>query len=157
LRSFVKHGHDIVLHAYGKLEDPPEGVRLFDASKFMSEHEVFAHTSTGNLSIASDIYRYRIQREGLGLYLDCDVYCIKPFTDQEYIFPWECNGSISNGIIKFPQNSELLKSILEALEDNYFIPPWLKKKRKLFYALRKNCFSPSILQIKSGELLVPLF
>ncbi len=133
LRSFVRHGHDVVLHAYGRPDDTPKGVRLFDAGKLMGEHEIFAHKSTGSLSIASDIYRYRIQREGMGLYVDCDVFCIKPFTDKEYIFSWESNIRLNNAIIKFPSNSALLNSILEASENPYFIPPWLpaKKQRKM--------------------------
>lgn len=133
LRSFVRNGHDVVLHAYGKPDDTPDGVRLFDANKLMGEHEIFAHKSTGSLSIASDVYRYRIQREGLGLYVDCDVFCVKPFIDSEYIFSWESNVLINNAIIKFPANSELLHSILKASEDPYFIPPWLpnKKQRKM--------------------------
>lgn len=137
LRSFVRQGHDVVLHAYGKPEDTPAGVRLFDASKLMSENEVFSHKETGSLSIASDVYRYRIQREGLGLYVDCDVYCVKPFTDREYIYSWESNYRLNNAIIKFPQKSDLLQSMLSASEDNYFIPPWLPAKKQRKMRLRK--------------------
>lgn len=137
LRSFVRHGHDVVLHAYGEPEDTPKGVRLFDASKLMGENEIFAHKSTGSFSIAADIYRYRIQREGLGLYVDCDVFCVKPFIDRDYIFSWECNSQINNAIIKFPQNSELLKSILEASENPYFIPPWLPPLKRFRSHLRQ--------------------
>lgn len=141
LRSFVRHGHDVVLHAYGRPEDTPKGVRLFDASKLMAENEIFAHKSTGSLSIASDVYRYRIQREGMGLYVDCDVYCVKRFTEREYIFSWESNVLINNAIIKFPYNSELLSSILDASEDPYFIPPWLpvKKQRKMKFRKMVGC------------------
>lgn len=120
----------------------PEGVRLFDASKLMAENEIFAHKSTGSLSIASDVYRYRIQRESMGLYVDCDVYCVKPFIDREYIFSWESNKLINNAIIKFPQDSQLLKSMLKASEDRYFIPPWYTKKRQIKYHIRKKLGFP---------------
>lgn len=142
LRSFIRHGHDVVLHAYGKPDDVPDGVRLFDANKLMGENEIFAHKSTGSLSIASDVYRYRIQREGLGLYVDCDVFCIKPFTDHEYIYSWESNKLINSAILKLPQKSELLEAILEASENNYFIPPWYKKTKQLRFKLRKRLGFP---------------
>lgn len=137
LRSFVRHGHDVVLHAYGKPEDTPDGVRMFDASKLMNEKEIFSHKSTGSLAIASDMYRYRIQREGLGLYVDCDVYCIKPFPDTDYILSWESNVLLNPAILKVPQDSELLKSLLEASEDPYFIPPWLSRKKSISRNFRK--------------------
>lgn len=33
LRSFVRHGHDVVLHCFELPEDTPEGVRFFDAAR----------------------------------------------------------------------------------------------------------------------------
>lgn len=137
LRSFVRHGHDVVLHAYGRPEDTPKGVRLFDASKLMDEKDIFAHKNTGSLSIASDVYRYRIQRESMGLYVDCDVYCLNELTDSEYILSYENNTSVSNAIIKIPHDSELLKSVLNASEDRYFIPPWFSTRKRTKLALRK--------------------
>lgn len=137
LRSLIRHGHDVVLHAYGKPEDTPDGVRLFDASKLMDEKEIFAHKTTGSLAIASDMYRYRIQREGLGLYVDCDVYCLKPFPDTDYVLSWESNTLLNPAILKVPYNSNLLNSLLEASEDPYFIPPWLPKKKQLSRSFKK--------------------
>lgn len=135
LTSFLRHGHDVVLHSYGAPKDTPKGVRIFDASKLMSETEIITHKDTGSLAIASDIYRYRIQREGLGLYVDCDVYCVRPFIDQEYTLARESDLRINPAILKLPQDCQLLKSILKCSEDRYFIPPWLsdkkQKKRKL--------------------------
>lgn len=132
LRSFIRHGHDVVLHAYGKPVDAPKGVVFFDADKLMSEKEIFAHKSTGSLAIASDIYRYRIQREGLGIYVDCDVYCVKPFQDQEYILARESDKLINPAIMKLPHDCALLNNIMRCSEDVFFIPPWLplKKQRK---------------------------
>lgn len=137
LRSFVRYGHDVVLHAYGAPDDTPKGVRLFDASRLMDEKEIFAHKDTGSLSIAADVYRYRIQREGMGLYVDSDVYCLAEFSDSDYILSYEANSSVSNAIIKIPHDSELLKSILNASEDRYFIPPWFSERKRTKLALRK--------------------
>lgn len=137
LRSFVRNGHDVVLHAYGRPVDVPEGVRLFDANQLMSKDEIFSHKGTGSLAIASDIYRYRIQREGLGLYVDCDIYCLKPFPDNEFTIAWESNVWLNPAILRVPKDSEILKSLLEAAEDPYFIPPWLPVKRQRRMRLKK--------------------
>lgn len=130
LNSFVLNGHDVVLHSYGVPEDVPKGVRIFDACKLMSETEIITHKDTGSLALASDIYRYRIQREGLGLYVDCDVYCVRPFIDQEYILARESDSLVNPAILKVPRDCQLLSKILQCSEDPYFIPPWLPKKKK---------------------------
>ncbi|MBX8784743.1 galactosyltransferase Lgt5 [Ochrobactrum sp. GRS2] len=142
LRSFLRNGYDVVLHSFGVPEDVPEGVRLFDASKLMSLQEIEIFRKNSRLAFASDIYRYRIQRENMGLYVDCDVYCLKPFAETEYIFGWESSELICNAVLKIPAESHLLKKILEASEDSYFIPPWLKTRRRNRMTLRKKLGFP---------------
>lgn len=127
LNSFLRHGHDVVLHSYGLPDDAPKGVRIYDASRLMSDREIITHKDTGSLAIAADIYRYRIQREGLGLYVDCDVYCVRPFEDSEYILARECDTYLNPAVLKVPHNSELLCNLMQASENHYFIPPWLSK------------------------------
>lgn len=113
LRSFVRNGHDVVLHSYSVSAGVPKGVRIFDASKLMCESEIIPHKDTGSLAIASDIYR--IQREGLDLYVDCDVYCLKLFLYQEYTFARESDLQINPVILKLPQDCKLLKKYFEVL------------------------------------------
>ncbi|WP_439273454.1 hypothetical protein [Pseudochrobactrum sp. HB0163] len=137
LRSFVRHGHDVVLHAYGRPHDTPEGVRLFDASKLMKEDEIVLHKKTNSLTLASDRYRYRILREGMGLYVDCDIYCVRPFIESDYAFGWHSDDTINNAVLNAPQGSAFLQQVLSASEDLYFIPPWFKKHKAAYARLRK--------------------
>lgn len=37
LRSFVRHGHEVVLHTFERPEDTPDGVKIFDAKLLMDE------------------------------------------------------------------------------------------------------------------------
>ncbi|WP_439273529.1 hypothetical protein [Pseudochrobactrum sp. HB0163] len=141
LRSFLRHGHEVVLHSYGTPEDTPKGVKVFDAAKLMKESEI-VQTRSGNLALASDIYRYRILREGLGLYADCDVYCIKPVEDSDYIMGWEAHNTINGAVLKVPHNSAMLQQLQAAAEDPYFIPPWFSRSRRMRYQLRKAFWWP---------------
>ena len=131
LRSFVRHGHDVVLHAYDKPEDTPEGVRIFDARALMNESEIVRHGSSGSLTLAADIYRYRILKAGLGIYVDCDVFCLKPFEYSEYLFGYEYISKFNNAVLNMPSDSELLEKIMAASENPYFIPPWRTAKQQL--------------------------
>lgn len=133
LRSFVRQGHDVVLHTYARPHDTPDGVRLFDANKLMKQEEIVLHKKTGSLTLAADRYRYRILREGMGLYVDCDVYCLQPFPQDQYVFGWEDDDTINNAVLNMPHDSELLKHIIKASEDDFFIPPW-RGKNKILYA-----------------------
>lgn len=142
LSSFVRQGHEIVLHAYGTPVDIPDGVRLFDANRLMKHSEIQTHKRTGSLALASDIYRYRIMREGLGTYVDADVYCIKPMLEDEYIFGFEEPCYLNGAVLKIPQDSALLSDILEASENPYFMPPWIKGYKRLFEEARKTLGFP---------------
>ena len=136
LRSFQRHGHDVVLHAFDAPEDAPDGVEIFDASKLMRRDEVIAHRKTRSLSLASDIYRYRMLREGMGVYVDCDVYCLRPFPDQEYLFGWESDSAIANGVLGAPHNSELVNRLNSAANGRSFIPPWRSKGTQRWLRIR---------------------
>lgn len=142
LKSFIRHGHDVVLHTYGKPEDTPDGVRLFDANKLMKEEEIVRHKKTNSLTLASDRYRYRILREGMGLYVDCDVYCVRPFEQSEYVMGWHSDDTINNAVLNAPFDSPFLKQVLDASEDLYFIAPWFKKRKKAYYRTRKAIGCP---------------
>lgn len=96
-----------------------------------------------------------MQREGLGIYVDCDVYCLKEFTDCEYILSYENNSSVSNAIIKIPQNSALLKSILAASENVHFIPPWYSNRKRLKMSLRKALGFPTHVSTQKWGVIGP--
>ncbi|MDA4846746.1 hypothetical protein [Hoeflea poritis] len=136
LVSFARAGHRVVLHAFDEIEDVPEGIELFDATRLMARDEIIRHNS-GSLALASDIYRYRIQREAMGIYVDCDVYCLKPFPGDDYLFGWEADDLIGTAVQRIPAGSELLSSMMEASENPAFIPPWYSRRKVRKLMLRK--------------------
>ena len=156
LRSFARHGYDVVLHCYERPVDLPDGVKLFDANRLMRPDEIVRHKKTSSLALASDIYRYRILREGMGIYVDCDVFCLKPFADADYILSWESNDLVSSAIIKFPVGSPLLEAVLSASENPAFIPPWRSKNRQRFYQLRKALGMPKLVANQSWGTIGPV-
>ena len=148
-------GHKVVLHSYGRPEDTPQGVEFFDANRLMKESEI-VRFSTGSLALASDIYRYRILKEGLGIYADCDMYCMKPIVDTPYILGWEEQFTVNGAILKVPSDSEMMKSLLAAAEDPYFIPPWLKKSRVFKSRIRKYIGFPRPVSKQQWGTIGPL-
>lgn len=137
IRSVQRQGHAIVFHQFSPPVDLPPDIELFDARRLMPEDEARGYEKVDRLTVASNIYRYRMQREGLGLYLDCDIFLLKPVPETDYVLGWEAHNSINNAVLKLPRDSDTLKLLLSYSEDRYFIPPWLSAQRRRELRFRK--------------------
>jgi hypothetical protein len=89
LYSFVRAGHRVRLHVYENPSDVPYGVELADAAELMPKSMAMAHKETGSFALAADFFRYEVQAAEIGVYVDCDCYCLQPLEDAEYIMGWE--------------------------------------------------------------------
>jgi hypothetical protein len=137
LRSFLRNGHRVVLHVFDRPEDVPEGVELFDAQRLMARSEIVAHEKTGSLALASDIYRYRILKAGLGIYVDCDVYSLRPIRQEEFLFGWESDKTINGAVLGLPSQHPALDELVTASSDPHFIPWWYRRTKRRLLHLRK--------------------
>lgn len=134
LSSFVAVGHRVVLHVYGEPPvDLPYGVETADASKLMPFEKLPRHKRTGSYALASDLFRYEVLAAELGLYVDCDVFALKPIPDEDYIFGFESAHEINGAVLKLPADSPILADLRSIGASKTFIPPWLseRKQRKL--------------------------
>ncbi|MCG5237765.1 galactosyltransferase Lgt5 [Xanthobacter oligotrophicus] len=137
IRSFMRHGHDVVLHSYGRPVDTPDGVAMFDASALMRPDEIIRHRATGSLALASDRYRFRLLKAGMGVYVDCDMFCLQPFPDESYLYGLEQDAQVNGAVLAMPADSKLLQDIMSATEDDFFIPPWSRNTVRRLWSLRK--------------------
>lgn len=142
VRSFVRHGHRTILHCYSKPVDAPDGVEVFDARALMPEIELIRDNATGSPAIGADRYRYRLIESGMGLYCDCDVFCMKPIDDEDYIFSREQDNYVNNAVLKYPPNSELSRALVAATKSRYYVPEWLRRRDRFAFALRKKLGFP---------------
>jgi len=138
IRSFLHQGHPVILHCYSAPSDVPSGVQLFDASKLMPESDLIANSETGSVALGSNRYRYRLIEAGFGLYVDCDMYCLKPIPESDYIFGREDSQRINNAVLKYPANSILSKSLILATKKEYYVPEWFSTKRKTLLRIRRS-------------------
>jgi hypothetical protein len=112
----------------------------------MPEDSIIAYKKGGSYALFANLFRYEILRAGLGLYVDCDVYCVRPIKDASYIFGWESGKLINNAILKLPQDCPVLHDLCRIKE-----PAWaVEQHRKL--PLRKRLFraAPSIAEMPWG-------
>jgi hypothetical protein len=137
LRSWLRHGHRVVLHTFADLtpQDIPDGVETDDAAKLMSRDRVVMHQKSGSFALAGDIFRFELLAAGLGIYVDCDCFCVKPLQDADFLFGWESGDHIATGLIKLPKDSPLIESMRKIATTRAFIAPWWPARRQHRYRL----------------------
>ena len=100
LASFVRQGHRVVLYCYDTPSDMPFGVELADAGAIIPSSRIFKHKQTGSYALFANLFRYELQRRDLGIWVDCDFYCVRPFSfAQEYVFGWQNKNEINNAVL----------------------------------------------------------
>ena len=152
LQSFVRHGHTVVLHTYDEPEDVPAGVELSNADNLLPKSMIFRNLETGSLAPFCDLLRYEILRQGLGVYVDCDVYCVKPFWDADYILASEDEKYINNAILKLPADCPALKELCELKKLTSPVMPWFpvpKRIRRMLKFAAKHMFNRSLHPLES--------
>ncbi len=88
MRSFVAHGHRVLLHVYDQPANVPNGVTLADAGKILPRERLFKHAESGSFAMFADGFRYRLLLEQGGLWVDTDMVCLKPFDFRDHGNLW---------------------------------------------------------------------
>jgi hypothetical protein len=112
LTSFTYYGHSITLFVYDMNMKVPKGVIKKDANEIIPESEIFKiQNSYGPFA---DMFRYTmIQKTGL-TWTDTDSICLRPDWEfGQYIFGFEENDRLANGILQIPQDSDLIKFLIK--------------------------------------------
>lgn len=146
LYSFVMRGHNVHLHTYGEIEDLPKGIKICNANDIILEKNIFKHKETGSYALFSDLFRYELLKNVDGIYVDCDVYCLKPLVvpSSGYLLGYEEDGRVNGAVLALPKESKLLRKLLDASNNPDFIPSWYleNKQKKLrikkFFGLAKQ-------------------
>lgn len=140
LSSFVRRGHQVCLYTYEQVEDVPEGVEVCDANQIVPADKIIRHKATGSYALFSDIFRYELLKKAGGIYVDCDVYCLKPFEIPEhgYLLGYEEDRKINGAVLALPADSGVLNALSRIVGDKHFIPSWYSKSRVLRIKWKKR-------------------
>jgi hypothetical protein len=139
LRSILRQGHETVLWHYQPLAGVPEGVILKDGDKVVPRERVFRHKPTGSYSLFSNLFRYELLRQDRGLWLDSDVYLLRPIHPEDgYAVGWGEPGVVGSAVLALPADSLLLPELIGYF-DARRIPQWLPLSWRLRFAWQKAC------------------
>jgi hypothetical protein len=130
MRSVLRQGHRLVLWCYDPPRGVPEGVELGDASEVVPRARIIRHQS-GSVSLFSNLFRYELQRQGRGTWLDSDHYLLKPIeSDRPYLLIEEIPGLLNNAVLRTPADSPLLPPLIALFEEK-IVPPWLRPRARI--------------------------
>ncbi|WAC49746.1 hypothetical protein OVA03_07565 [Asticcacaulis sp. SL142] len=121
----LKQGHSLTLYCYDEVAGIPDGVRVEDASTILPRSRIFRHES-GSIALFSDLFRYELQRQEKGVWVDSDVYFVRPLdTSPSYIFGRQCEHRLNSAVLKLPPCSALLEGLLRIFDEKE-VPFWLR-------------------------------
>ena len=111
LASFIYYGHSFTLFVYDMDMRVPSGVIKADANDIIPASEIFkVQESYGPFA---DMFRYTmIKKTGL-TWTDTDSICLRSDWDfPEYLFGFEEGTRLANGILRMPQDSQLINFLI---------------------------------------------
>lgn len=135
LRSVMRQGHRVVLYCYSEPEDVPEGVEIADAADILPESRIIRYRA-GGVALFSNHFRYELQRQVNCIWLDTDVYLLKPLPDEPYLFGYQSADTINQAVFRCPAQSPLLDDLIAPF-DRPFIPPWLTLRQRVAAQFRQ--------------------
>ena len=113
----------------------PEGIEIADAAAIVPPARVVRHRG-GSPSLFSNLFRYELQRRGLGTWIDSDVYLLAPLDGRsDYLLGYEAPGIINGAVLRLPPDSPILPPLIALFEERQ-VPPWLPWRARLAARLR---------------------
>jgi hypothetical protein len=135
-------GHRVVLHVYDSPSDLPVEVETEDANNTISKDRIVRYRKSGSYALFANFFRYELLARGAEIYVDCDVYCVRPLERADYLFGMEDDRSINNGVLALPPSSQLLTALRGISRQPGFVPPWFSRRRKAALQFRKSIGLP---------------
>lgn len=144
LASMVKTGQRVKLFAYAPIDNVPQGVELHDAAQilpiaaFKRLDPDFPNLKTRRTIVQfSDIFRIMLMKHRQGVWLDTDVYLVKPFhpdADRPYLAR-ENRFRVGVSALYFPPDHPVVKEFEDYMAADYPLPRWLGIRRGLLRPL----------------------
>lgn len=116
IKLLQKHGHEVHLWSFDKIDNAPEGTVLRNAAEVLPEESIFTFKGApvsgipkggiGSLSHWSDQFQLKVLYKEGGIYSQLDVACLKPldFAD-DYKFVAYGENYIAAFLMKCPKGS----------------------------------------------------
>lgn len=133
LKSFLDHGHNVVLFTYGDVKGIPDGVCQEGANTILPADNIIRHAKTGSPAYHADIFRLHMLKKTDYIWADTDAFCCQPWKPKTKHFHGWISAEkplVNNGVLGLPKNSKTLAAMLKFTSDEYPIPPWYSPEKQ---------------------------
>lgn len=128
LKSFYDAGQKPILYLYDDVEDPPDYADIRDAREVMDHtftQKYWGKDQLDDPRIHSDIFRVLLMRKTDHIWVDADVYALRPhLAEGGYLFAPRKRRFIPNGVLRLPRESPAVLAMEEFVSATGRIPPW---------------------------------
>lgn len=119
LGSFVRHGHEVTVFSYDRL-DLPSGVAQRAAADILAQDRLYrADTGAhkGTVAQFANHFRYVMIRDTGLIWIDSDVICLSPtWPEREWIVAWQDRCLVNNAVLRFPPDHPALARAIAVAE-----------------------------------------
>ncbi|WP_170409755.1 hypothetical protein [Ruegeria atlantica] len=126
IQSFLDNGHRFVLYTVHDVQGVPSGVEMQPAVDILWPPPFdFRPEDRLRVAVFSDIFRLRLMQKTPFIWVDLDAYCVKPFDfSSSYIFGSSQDGAFPNGVLRLPEDSEILALWIDFVTSANPTQPW---------------------------------
>ena len=143
LKSAVRQGQDVHLYSYHDVPNLPAGITHLDAREVIPEADIFRYDGVGQERLFgsygpfSDVFRYRLMSLERGIWIDADIYFVKPLDQSpQALLAWEGPQpgwfrkpkppyGVGTAVQYMPASSPVLADLMALSTPPYRMPPWL--------------------------------
>jgi len=138
LKSALAQGHRVVLYTYFDVSGVPAGVEVRDGREVMGDDYLMKQKKRNSWSLCSNIFRYFLMKEQESIWIDTDVYFIKPLKPEQgtHVYGWQKEDLLNGAVLRIPTDSHLLDMLIDFVHLPSIVPPWLPWRKKLRYQIR---------------------
>jgi hypothetical protein len=149
----VKSGLQVALYAYGPVDGVPAGVEIRDAETvlpYATIRRVNPDYPELKRYIArlhfSDLFRFALMRQGIGFWLDTDIYLLRPFTPDpsRFYLAQENEKQLGVSAMYFPQDHPVVADFCGWVDGDEILPPWL--------GFRRGVMRPLLFRLQGRQL-----
>lgn len=126
MQSYLDRGHTFILFTEGMVEGVPDGVETCAASDIWQDPSIdLTQADRHTTATYSDLFRLHLLSQTEMIWVDCDAYCLRPFTfDSDQLFGMGGNGRVCTGVLRLAAQDDVLHRMLEFAQSRNPIQPW---------------------------------
>jgi hypothetical protein len=136
LASFVAAGHPVDLYCYEHVSGIPPGVNVRDGNDILPGSAIERYRCNGSPSLFSNRFRYAVLAARKGVWIDCDVLCLRPIQDRPVICAWQEPAAVNGAVLKLPADHPVLSDLQAIFTTRYWTPPWESFRNRLRWAVQ---------------------